>query len=189
MKRAALIRFLLLFAIVVLLVLLGAYTPLGAWFDLKNVSTAIREAGIWGTLVFVILCCIGSFLQLPAMLFLLVSILVYGQWTGTLIGFVGLIVAMIVTFYFARLVGGTAIDTIRIPFVQRMLARLDDHPFRTVIMLRLVLWASPPLNFVLAMTKIRAVDYILGSLVGSIIPILVFSLLVLFFRESIIPLL
>jgi uncharacterized membrane protein YdjX (TVP38/TMEM64 family) len=48
---------------------------------------------------------------------------------------------------------------------------LDDHPIRTVFLLRLVFWMSPPLNYGLAMTEIRLRDYLVGSGAGLVAPI------------------
>ena len=91
-------------------------------------------------------------------------------WGGT--------IAVCVSFLVMRTVGGRAFTQIDKPWVVRMLHRLDLHPIRTVIILRLVFVLYPSLNYLLALTSIRFRDYLIGSAIGLVIPI---SLFVLFF--------
>ena len=188
MKRTRLLKWSILGTIVIGLVLLGSLTPLGHWFNLGNITVAVKEAGIWGFLLFTIICIAGSFLQLPALLFVVVAMLIYGHWQGTLYGGIGIIIGMIAQFYFVRIVGGRLLVEIKKPFIQRWLKRLDSNPLLTVIVLRLVLWAAPFLNYLLALTSLKGRDYIVGSIIGIIPPVIGFSVVVYFFRESILPL-
>jgi uncharacterized membrane protein YdjX (TVP38/TMEM64 family) len=64
--------------------------------------------------------------------------------------------------------------------VRRILAQLDDHPIRTVILLRLILSMSPQVNYALALSSVRPRDFFVGSAVGLFAP--VFALAFLFDR-------
>ncbi len=163
--------------------ILGKFTPIGEWFNLESITKAIRNAGPWGYLAFIAIMTAGCFLQISAMLFVLAAILTYGQVEGTVLGFAGLIVAMLTNFVVVRRVGGKAVADIKKPFIKKMLSKLDDKPITTIFLLRTVLWASPFLNYILAMTKVKFSKYAIGSIVGIIIPLAIFSTLVYFFRE------
>ena len=54
------------------------------------------------------------------------------------------------------------------------------RPLRTVVLLRIVLWMSPQLNYALALTGISFRNYLLGSAFGLIWPIVIMAL---FFEE------
>ena len=52
-----------------------------------------------------------------------------------------------------------------------MLARLDERPVTTVIVLRTLLWLAPPLNYALALSSIRFRHYLIGSALGLLLPV------------------
>ena len=85
---------------------------------------------------------------------------------------------MTLSFYVVRLIGGQPLGDIKRPLARRILARLDEHPLQTVAILRFFFWMAPPLNYALAMSKVRYRHYLLGSAIGLAIPI---PLVVLFF--------
>ena len=187
MKRHTIVRLSIILGLVIILIIIGKFTAVGEWFDLENISTAIRESGPWGFLIFAALFALGSFIQIPAMLFVLAAILTYGQIEGTIYGFIGVVIAMTFNYYFIRMVGGKVLTEIRNRRLRKILSKLDKHPIRTIIILRLLLWASPFLNHVLAMTAVKPKDFIIGSAIGIVLPVAFFSGGVYFFKETIIP--
>jgi len=188
MKRSVLIRLLIMAGLVVSMLIIGKLTSLGAWFDIDNITIAIRDSGFWGFMIFAGLFALGSFLQIPAMIFVLAAILTYGQIEGTFLGFAGVVIAMTANFYFIRMIGGKVLKEVKNKRLQKILAKLDANPLWTIIILRLVLWASPVLNYALAMTDVKPRHYVLGSMIGLILPVIVFSTAVYLFKESVISL-
>ena len=63
------------------------------------------------------------------------------------------------------------------PLLKRILNRLDERPIRTVFILRILLFLAPPLNYALAMTNVRFRDYLVGSALGLVLPLLIITLL------------
>lgn len=187
-KRAQL-RILGILLLALFLLIIGKSTAIGEWFILENISNAIKGSGFWGLLIFTLLFVVGSLLHIPAMLFVLVAILVYGHLEGTLFGYLGVVIAMTVNYFVIRVMGSKALNEIKSPRLQRMLTRLNNRPLKTVILIRLVFWASPIVNYTLAMTSVRPKHYILGSSIGILLPLVFFSAAVHLFRELIIPML
>jgi uncharacterized membrane protein YdjX (TVP38/TMEM64 family) len=181
-----LVRIFLILALIGTILVAGKLSGATEWLNLDNVTRAIRASGGWGVLLFIGLFTAGSFLQIPAMLFVLTSILVFGPVQGLLLGYVAVVLAMTINFLVIRTVGSRVLHEIKNPRLQKALQRLDSNPLSTVILLRLVLWASPALNYTLAMTSVKPKDYILGAAVGIIIPILIFGGSVHFFQEMIV---
>jgi len=186
LKKDAKIRLAIILVVVLALIIISKVTPVGEWFNLDSVTSTIKGTGLWGMLVFTGLFVLGSFMQIPAMLFVLAAILVYGQSEGTLLGYIAAVIAMTVNFLFIRMAGGNALKEIGSTRIQKILLKLEEKPVETIVILRLLLWASPVLNYVLAMTKVKSQDYIVGSTIGIIIPIVIFSGLVYFFKETVI---
>lgn len=169
-----------LLAVVVLLIglyLVGKYTGIIDNIDIPTIRRAVESAGGWGFAVFVAVFALGVLLQVPGMLFVGTGILVYGKSTGYLANLTGAIVAVCASFVMVRTVGGSALSGVRRPWVQRLLARLDEKPIRWLIVMRLFAFISPPLNYALALTRIRFRDYAIGSALGLIIPMAVVTLM------------
>lgn len=140
--------------------------------SMDGVRAQVMGAGSWGVLVFLGLFCLGQLLHVPGLLFVGAGLLIYGAWAGLILGMVGALCSVTVSFYVVRLTGGAALAELQSPWAKKLLARLDARPITTVCLLRLVLWLSPPLNYALALTKVRFHAYLLGSAVG-LAPVLV----------------
>lgn len=181
------IRILGILMLALLLLLIGKFTSFGDWFVLENISKTIKSSGAWGLLIFTVLFILGSLLHIPAMLFILVAILVYGHVEGAVLGYLGVVIAMSVNYFVIRTMGHKVLNEIKNPRLQRMLLKLQTQPLLTIILIRLVFWASPVVNYALAMTSVKPRHYILGSAVGLIPPVIFFTGVVYFFKELIIP--
>ena len=186
MKNAQ-IRILGILLLALFLLLIGKLTAFGEWFILDNISDTIKNSGAWGLLIFTVLFVLGSLLHIPAMLFVLVAILVYGHLEGALYGYLGVVIAMSVNYFVIRAMGSKVLHEIKNRPLQRMLSKLQNRPLLTIILIRLVFWASPIVNYALAMTSVKPGHYILGSAIGLILPVMVFSGAVHLFREMVIP--
>jgi uncharacterized membrane protein YdjX (TVP38/TMEM64 family) len=144
--------------------------------DIVAIKRAVEGAGAWGVLLFVGLFVVGVLLHVPGMFFVASGILVYGRAVGYVVSLAGATLAVCVSFVLVRTIGGEALSEVKRPFVRKLLARLDEHPVRAMIVLRLFVFIAPPINFLLALTRIRFRDYALGSALGLVVPMLVVTL-------------
>jgi uncharacterized membrane protein YdjX (TVP38/TMEM64 family) len=170
------------FRLVLVVALFAGFYGIGRWTGLLDEldTTAVRqmviEAGVLGILVYVVIFALGELVHVPGIVFIGAGTLVYGPWGGFGVGLLGAIVSVSVSFFVVRFVAGNALARVERPFMRRMLARLDAQPIPTVAILRLVFWLAPPLNYALAMTNVRYRDYLAGSFIGLVLPILAMSL-------------
>ena len=104
------------------------------------------------------------------------GVAVYGPVQGLALSIVGGLVAICFSFWFARLVGGQALEQVQQPFMRKILDRLDERPILTVVILRLIFVMSPPVNYALALSSLRFRDYLIGSLIGLPVPLIVLGL-------------
>jgi uncharacterized membrane protein YdjX (TVP38/TMEM64 family) len=139
--------------------------------DAEQIRSLVQRAGPWGIVLFVVLFALGELVHIPGMVFVVAAVLAYGQTTGFIVGWLGAVISVTVSFVLVRTFGGQALTQIKWKVVQRMLDRLDARPVSTVFVLRSLLWVAPPLNFALAMSRIRLRDYLLGSGLGLLAPI------------------
>jgi uncharacterized membrane protein YdjX (TVP38/TMEM64 family) len=169
--------------LVLLLLFLAGLFALGKWsglnegLTLKGVREQVLEAGPWGALVLVLLFVIGLLMQVPGMVFVVAGFLVYDPLRGVSLAFGGSMVALTVSFFVVRRIGGQPFRRIRSRWVQRVLSHLEKRPLLSVALLRLVLQLNPVVNSALALSGIRYRDYILGSLIGFTPTILILAFL------------
>ncbi len=145
------------------------------WLTQARIRELVATAGPWGFLVYVALFAAGNLLQLPGVLFVMAARVAYGPVAGFALAYVGGLIAVTTSFAVIRQTGGQQLRRIKSPRIRRVLSRLETAPRRTVAVLRLLMWVSPPLNYALALSPIRFRDYVCGSAVGLILPIAVLT--------------
>lgn len=142
----------------------------------EDLRLAIQAAGMWGSLLFLAVFCVGELLHVPGLILVLAAVLAYGRLEGGLLAYVAGVASFGFSFAIVRAVGGKALAEIESTWIKRVLARLDAHPIRTIALLRVVLIMSPPVNYALALSSVRFRDYLLGSAIGLIPPMLLATL-------------
>lgn len=178
--RSSVLRMVILVLLLSGLVILGKVTGIAERTSIEDVQQLVQSAGAWGALLLIVCFALGELLHIPGLVFVFAAVLAYGQLWGGVVGYVGGVVSVCFSFAVVRAVGGQALDTIKKPWVKKVLSSLTTRPIRTVVLLRIVLWMSPQLNYALALTAIRFRDYLLGSLIGLFWPI---TIMALFFEQ------
>lgn len=168
-----------LIAVVLLLVLLWAlfqFSGLREHFSLQFVHDSFEHHVVVGLLIYAALFALGNLVQIPGWLFLAAALLALGRfWGGVATYFAGCF-ACVSTFWMVRLVGADALRRVGGRLGLRLFARLDAHPVQSVVLLRLLMQTAPALNYLLALSGIRFRAYLIGTLLGLPLPILLYSL-------------
>ncbi|CAN5366913.1 hypothetical protein BH09BAC1_BH09BAC1_21100 [soil metagenome] len=183
MNRKTIQRLAILGVIMVSLALLAKFTVVGEYLSYKQLSHTLVESGSIGIIIFLAAFVAGALMNLPAFLFTVLAFLVYGIGWGYAIAFLGSFIAAFVHFQVVRSIGGQALSEIKIPLMQKVMAKFDQRPLTTVIILRLLFFISPPVNYLLALSNVRTRDFVLGTLVGNILPLGLHAGLLYFTRE------
>lgn len=130
-----------------------------------------NELGPWAPLPYMALFVVGALIHAPEILTVALGGIIFGNVLGFLYGWVGAMLSGATCFLIGRYVFR---DAFRIALIERFgaLRRLDrqfeKHGIRTVMLLRLVLFLAPPMNWAVSATRVRFVDYLIGSAVGVI---------------------
>ena len=127
--------------------------------------------GPYGPLAFVGLCVVGVLLHLPEIVLIAIGGVVFGGVKGFVFGWIGSVAGCTCSFLLARCFLQDAFREVITSRFRRLLSldeRLERRGFLTVLSLRLVLFIAPPLNWAIAITRVRFRDYFLGSAIGVI---------------------
>ncbi len=170
-KGVSKIRIAVLIGVLVGTFILAKATGVTERLSLEAIRDYIEGAGAIGFVVFLAVFAIGELVHVPGTIFVAAAVLAYGRLLGGVVGYAGALLSVVVSFYVVRKIGGQPLAAIEKPWVVKIFQKLEDEPVRWTAILRLVFWMLPALNYGLAMSPIRARDYIVGSALGLIIPI------------------
>jgi uncharacterized membrane protein YdjX (TVP38/TMEM64 family) len=168
-KRAAL-RFGILLLVILLVVLVFRFTPVGSLAKDNAQSLVSTLRGLPAApLLFVLLYAAAAALALPGSVLTLAGGAVFGLWLGFGLNLIAATIGATLAFLLARALGRD--------FVSQRLgdraASLDksvaEHGFRTIFMLRLIpLVPYNALNYGAGLTAVRLAPYVAASALGMI---------------------
>lgn len=169
-RRRARLRLLLLGAIILTCIVTGVVV-VGDGLTAEGLREEVRRAGALGFVVFIGVFIVGQMLHLPGLIFIGAGAFAFGAPVGGPLSLLAATIAVSVNFVFVRTVGGQPLVAIERPLFKRVMAMLDDHPLRTVVVLRLIFFTSPAISAALALTGVRFRDHLVGSIVGMAVPV------------------
>jgi uncharacterized membrane protein YdjX (TVP38/TMEM64 family) len=147
--------------------LLGVTEGLSA----ERLRTLVAAAGPWGPLAFFTVFVGAVVGQVPGFAFVIAAPALFRLPQAWALCFFASNVAVAINFAVVRRFGGQPLSELRRPSLQRLFAELDQHPIRTVAILRTLTVMFPPVTGALALTKLRARDHALGSALGMLLPV------------------
>jgi uncharacterized membrane protein YdjX (TVP38/TMEM64 family) len=162
---------LLLAALLIGLLVFAKVSGVSETLSLERIRELTESAGAWGGVAFVTVFCLGELVHVPGLVFVAAGVAGWGWLGGGLLSYLAGLVSVSFTFAIVRGVGGQPLGEIKQPWVKKTLAKLETHPITTIAVLRTVLLMSPPLNYALALSKVRFREYLLGSALGLVVPI------------------
>ena len=164
-------RLAVLAVILVALFAVGEITGVRKGLSVARLRELTAGAGLLGVLAFVVAFAVGELVQIPGLVFVAAGIAAWGPVRGGALAWAAAVLSVVVTFVVVRGVGGKALSEVDNPWMKRALTHLDARPIVIIVMLRTVFVISPPLNYALALSTIRLRDYLIGSALGLMLPI------------------
>ncbi|HET6583565.1 MAG TPA: VTT domain-containing protein [Nannocystaceae bacterium] len=131
---------------------------------------AIRERvlswGMWGPVAFLVAFTVLQPFGVSAHVFIVAATLVWSPVTSLVLSWSGALFASASSFWFARWMGREWVQA-RLPArLQRWDEKLATHGFRTVLVMRLLLFTFGPMQLMLGVSQVRFVPYLLASALG-----------------------
>lgn len=159
-------------------------TGLRGHFDLAFLRQTILDHRLGGLLIFVLLFALGNLLQIPGWIFLAAAVLTLGRGWGGLATYIAATISCVASFLLIRSIGGDALRKLDNRLANRILARLDDAPVRSILLARMLFQTLPALNVALALSGVRFRAYLAGTLLGLPLPIALYVLFFDYFAQA-----
>ncbi|MDH3202243.1 MAG: VTT domain-containing protein [Myxococcales bacterium] len=156
---------------------IGLATGFNEEVTVEGIRASMRAAGIGGFFVFAGMFAVGQLLYIPGFVFVAVAGLAYGPLWGAVASVIAATISVGISFIIVRTIGGQPLKEIKTPFFKKWLDRLEEQPLRSMIVIRLFLWAIPPVNYTLAMSGVTFRDYMIAAMIGMTPPFIVISVL------------
>jgi uncharacterized membrane protein YdjX (TVP38/TMEM64 family) len=125
--------------------------------------------GSFAPAVFVAVCILATVLNMPAGMVLAIGAMLFGAVRGFVYGWVGVVAGATLSFLSVRHLARDAVARrlgLRFRRFRELDERLAEHGFRMVLLLRIVLFVAPPLNFAIGATSVSLRSYVAGTALG-----------------------
>jgi len=158
-----------LLLVCLLLVFVGLrYTEAGASLSKERIQAAVGGFGLLAPLAHVVVYAVGSTALVPATVFTLMGAVIFGKVQGGLYNLVGATGGAALSFLLARFLGRDFAARLATGRLRDLEARIGDHGFLLICYLRLAYIPFAPLNYAAGLTRIRFLDYVVGSALGML---------------------
>ena len=168
MQRARPLVFLVLLAV---LLWASASVDVGRHMTRDGMQALLASAGPYGPLLFMGVCVAGIFMHFPEVVLVALGGVALGAPKAFVYGWVACLIGATATFLVVRYLGRDYVQrglATRFPRLRALDDRLERHGFRTVLVLRLLLFMAPPLNWALGATSVRFPHYLAGTALGML---------------------
>jgi len=129
-------------------------------------DNAIKEAGLWGPILFMMLYAIATVFFLPGSLLTLAGGALFGPLAGTFYNLTGATLGATLAFLVARYLASEWVARKAGSRMKQVIEGIEDEGWRFVAFTRLVpLFPFFLLNYALGLTRIRTTHYILATYV------------------------
>lgn len=167
-------KLLTVFLFLGLLLAIFQFSGLREHFNLAFLQQKITENQVSGLLIFIVLFSLGNLIQIPGWIFLAAAVLTLGQTWGGVATYVAASLSCIITFLTIRMIGGNALRQVKNKLAIGLLAKLDARPITNILLLRVLFQTVPALNYALAMSGVKFRNYLIGTLLGLPLPIILY---------------
>jgi uncharacterized membrane protein YdjX (TVP38/TMEM64 family) len=158
----------------IFLLVIGALVWISHHFELRShLNVAAMRALVdayepFGPLVFMVVLIGGLLLHVPGIVFVALGGMLFGRTGGFFYGWIAGVAGATLCFVIGRYLAQDWVQhgLEKRPMLAALDHRLERNGVRTVILLRLVLFLAPPLNWGIGTSRVRFADYVTGTALG-----------------------
>lgn len=143
--------------------------------DQEQLQARVRDAGLWGPLLFLVLMVLLVPLNVPGLV-LIPATSVFGTPGGILLSLVGGFLASAIGIVAARRFGRSALEARIPPRMRRWEEQLSKRGFWAVVLLRTFTFLFQPVDWVCGLSRMPLRTVLAGTFVGLIPPTVVIAL-------------
>ena len=172
LKKIIRFKFIILVLLIVSLVLVAKFSPLGEYLSVAKVRGLVENSGIYGPLIFILIYILITITLLPGTPFTIASGVLFGTLQGGFLTVIGATIGATIAFIVSRFFGEDFVERIlknKFKKVYELDEKIEKRGFLVMLFLRLIpLFPFNGLNFAMGLTKIRLKQYFFGTLLGII---------------------
>jgi uncharacterized membrane protein YdjX (TVP38/TMEM64 family) len=174
-RKRAVIKALLFVAFIVVAIYVIRFTQIREFLTQQALSRFLEEAGFWAPLIFMLVYAAGICLFVPGTLLTALGAAIFGAYWGFLYVWVGAMAGASAAFWIGRTLGREFAASLIGDRLRKYDDAIERNGFATVLYLRLVYFPFTALNFGMGLTKVRFWDYFLGTGLGIIVGVFIFT--------------
>ena len=158
------------FKLLILIILLVAIAVISIkyrdQFNLMGIRTWLEQYQPWTPIIFIALYITATVFFLPGSVLTIAGGLLFGAWWGTLYNIIGATIGATIAFIIARYIASDWVRAKGGKYLNKILDGVEHEGWRFIAFVRLVpLFPFNLLNYLLGLTKIGVVPYMLASFV------------------------
>ena len=142
---------------------------------LNVLRSFIDSLGSLGPAAFVAVSAAAIMVYIPAVIIVCVAVCIFGGVTGALLATASIYLAVTAVYFTAQFLGRDLVARVAGCKYGKFESRLADKGLVTVIYMRLFFFVFPPTNWLLGLSALRFRDVFLGTVLGTIHHIIIFS--------------
>ena len=151
------------------------YTPLKAYFTAEALGGFLASAGYWAPLLYIVVYAAGVCLFIPGTLLTGLGAAIFGPYWGFLWVWIGAMIGAAGAFVIGRTLGRDFAASLIGDRLKKYDEAIERNGFATVLYLRLIYFPFTPMNFGMGLTRVRFMDYIVGTGLGIIVGTFIFT--------------
>ncbi len=177
-KGGALVKMALLVMFITAAIYLVRFSPAKQYLTPQQLGFFLESIGFWAPLMFVVIYVVGVCLFLPGTLLTAMGAAIFGPYWGFLYVWTGAMIGAALAFLIGRYLGRDFAASLIGDKLKRFDDAIERNGFATVLYLRLMYFPFTPMNFGMGLTKVRFVDYLLGTALGILVGTFIFTFFV-----------
>ncbi|MFP4452854.1 MAG: TVP38/TMEM64 family protein [Desulfosalsimonas sp.] len=135
----------------------------------------INSMGYLGPAAFVAVSTAAIMVYIPAVVVVCVAVCIFGGITGALLATASIYLAVTAVYFTAQFLGRDLVVHVAGRKFSEFESRLEGKGLVTVIYMRLFFFVFPPTNWLLGLSALRFRDVFLGTVLGTVHHIIIFS--------------
>ena len=174
-SKSALIKAAIFICFILVSIFIIRFTPAKNYVNVRTISSLIDEAGVWAPIVYILVYSVGVCIFLPGTLLTGIGAAVFGPYYGFIYVWIGAMIGSTGAFFIGRTLGRDYAASLIGEKLKKYDNAIERNGFATVLYLRLVYFPFTPMNFGMGLTKVRFIDYFLGTGLGIIVGTFIFT--------------
>ena len=174
-RQSAALKAGLLVAFVLAALSVVRFTSLKEFLTQDQLGRLLDAAGLWAPLIFILVYSAGVCLFVPGTLLTALGAALFGAYWGFVYVWLGAMLGATASFWIGRTLGREFAVSLIGDRMKRYDEAIERNGFATVLYLRLIYFPFTPLNFGMGLTRVRFFDYLLGTGLGIIVGVFIFT--------------